>query len=90
VTKTLVCGLADLANPAYWRVRQDLCNLTTSQPAVPLCWWVSMISATGHKRCPKPLVRVSASYWCATARRLGMQAPAQSVSAVAWTSPWTT
>ncbi|MGD9375130.1 MAG: histidine phosphatase family protein [Anaerolineae bacterium] len=28
VTKTLVCGLADLANPAYWRVRQDLCNLS--------------------------------------------------------------
>lgn len=28
VTKSLVCALAGLPNAAYWRVRQDLCNLT--------------------------------------------------------------
>jgi broad specificity phosphatase PhoE len=28
VTKTLVCTLMDLPNPAFWHVRQDLCNLT--------------------------------------------------------------
>jgi probable phosphoglycerate mutase len=28
VTKTLVCALADLPEAAYWRVRQDLCNLS--------------------------------------------------------------
>jgi phosphoserine phosphatase len=28
VTKTLACALTGLPNPAYWRVRQDLCNLT--------------------------------------------------------------
>jgi probable phosphoglycerate mutase len=28
VIKTLVCGLADLPNAAYWRIRQDLCNLS--------------------------------------------------------------
>lgn len=27
VTKTLVCALAGLPDSAYWRVRQDLCNL---------------------------------------------------------------
>lgn len=34
VTKTLVCALTGLPNSAYWRVRQDLCNLTrfTYQP----------------------------------------------------------
>ena len=34
VTKTLVCALANLPNSAYWRIRQDLCNLTrfTYQP----------------------------------------------------------
>jgi broad specificity phosphatase PhoE len=28
VTKTLVCTLMELPDPAYWHVRQDLCNLT--------------------------------------------------------------
>jgi probable phosphoglycerate mutase len=28
VTKTLVCALAGLPDAAYWRVRQDLCNLS--------------------------------------------------------------
>lgn len=28
VTKTLVCALAGLPGETYWRVRQDLCNLT--------------------------------------------------------------
>lgn len=28
VTKTLVCALAGLPDPAYWYVRQDLCNLS--------------------------------------------------------------
>jgi len=28
VTKTLVCTLAGLPNTAYWKVRQDLCNLS--------------------------------------------------------------
>ncbi len=28
VTKTLACTLMELPNPAYWHVRQDLCNLT--------------------------------------------------------------
>jgi broad specificity phosphatase PhoE len=28
VTKTLSCVLADLPNTSFWRIRQDLCNLT--------------------------------------------------------------
>jgi broad specificity phosphatase PhoE len=28
VTKTLICTLMGLPNPAHWHVRQDLCNLT--------------------------------------------------------------
>jgi broad specificity phosphatase PhoE len=29
VTKTLVCAWAGLPNTAFWRIRQDLCNLST-------------------------------------------------------------